>query len=172
MTKNFKDLYKEGLEVENQANANVAKKKVELAKTPVAPKAPDIQNFSEIHERAKIKKDFLEANRQQIVEEIKQTLTEELRGQVEAELKAELLEEISKDVEARVLKEAFESLERANGTVVEAIANLSKKIENLTENLEINIPTPVVNVTMPKTKKKVVYDKNGRIESVEDVEED
>jgi membrane-associated HD superfamily phosphohydrolase len=184
MGKNFKDIYEEGL-------GNETKKSLQQTSetTPIEPvkilldegiteeddlskRSDDKLTFAHKYELDEHRRQISEELREAITEEVKEELKEQLREDVKKELYEELYTQIYDSVQKDVLEHVLSKASDVNTEVMGVIGDLSDKISKLTENLNIEIPTPVVNVTIPKTRKKVVRDENGFIESIEDVEDD
>lgn len=174
--KNFKDMYKdvenaEKSKLDEKLKGNVLSDEKGSIVSPMPSVGPVHNNFSRTYEKEAYKEELKEKFTDELTEEIKKELRTELHETVKAELTEELMQSLRKDLEDRVLSEAVKLLSESNAPVINAIRSLEEKISKLSENLNIKIPTPVVNVAMPKTKKIVTYDEQGRISGVEDVED-
>lgn len=174
MAKNFKDLYLTELHNEEISHNKERVSSVSDIESP--PSKIEVVDqakakFSHMHTLSEIKQMLFDENKEELLEEIRKELTHTLRESVEADLKKDLYEEISKSIHDSILTETINKLDETNRSIAKSINQLASKIQQLNDNLNIQIPTPIVNVVTPKSKKKVVYDKNGRIESVEDIED-
>jgi membrane-associated HD superfamily phosphohydrolase len=178
MAKNFREIYEAGLTLADDNNDDVVFESTDDNNDESTLELADDNSDSKItpftiqyeldEERRKIREEMSEV----LTEEVKEELKEQLREQVKKELSEELFNQVYDSVQKDVLEHVLSKTADVNNEVLEAINKLSDKVGKLTENLNIEIPTPVVNVTIPKTRKKVIRDENGFIESIEDVEGD
>ena len=165
---NFTNIYKDGLKEEtkkkpvgklSEGKTKMQEKKessLTPIKAPPAPK-PESVSFEQIHI-------IREQIRREMTEEVVNKLKESVKNDVEKELTKSLTESIKKEIETQSAN--------ANLKLAEAIEALTNKIAELNESLNIEIPAPVVNAIIPRTVKKINRDKNGLIESIEEVEQD
>lgn len=121
--------------------------------------------------RAEIKQEIEKGFRKELEEGLRDSIRTELKGQFEGELER-LVKEERQHIEDDVRKQINESISTSNGLLVEALNVLNDKIDKLSENLSIEIPAPVVNVVQPRTKKKIIRDSKGNIESIIDEADD
>lgn len=56
--------------------------------------------------------------------------------------------------------------------LLNAVEKLTEKVEKLQETFKIEIPTPIVNVTMPKGNKEIIRDERGLIKKIIETDND
>ena len=112
---------------------------------------------------------------------IKEEIQEEWKQELEAGLRQEIEEsvrnEVATKVESKLRKELTEAMDSrivdATSKLVTVIEQLSAKVESLNEGLNIEVPTPVVHVNMPRVTRKVNRNEKGLVESItEDYDEE
>lgn len=110
--------------------------------------------------------------REEIEKELIPSITSEIRSKLEEEYNRNI-ENLRASLEESVVKKYTDSLIEHNTAVVKALEALTSKINSLQENLKIEIPTPVVHVSMPERTiiKKVHRDKEGNITHISEESE-
>lgn len=166
----FTKIYQKGLSEEKKA------KKEEIPPVQEKGLVPDepIITENEVQIDGKIHSDLEEISFEQmhiIREEIRKEMTDEVIGKLRETVRKDVEKELTQTITESVRKELETQTAKTNLKLAEAISLLITKVDNLNESLNIEIPAPVVNVTMPKTTKKINRDSSGLIESIEDVEE-
>lgn len=119
------------------------------------------KNFEE-----QLKKSELSENHssyQQVIDELVEARLDDIKEEVMSRMLAELSSSTNSLTES--VKHLNENSESTNKNVIKAIAYLSEKVENLSEQMSVEIPTPVVRVTMPEKKlvREVHRDDRGLI---------
>jgi hypothetical protein len=187
--KKFKDIYNEELGKTEEFSTEVTIEEASSESTTVASdkirplpskdtlsrkhtgtvdKESFVKQYAIDEQKAKIREEMTTF----LTEEVKEELKEQLRESVKKELHDELFMEVYDTVQKEILDSVLSQTKTVNEGILGAINDLGSKINKLTENLNIEIPTPVVHVTTPRTKKKVIRDENGFVESIVEIEED
>jgi len=154
MSKSLKDTYQEIKQKADKTKTSASKESCDkdIEKTLPADEQPN--SIDKITEEMRTELSL------QIEEQVKARVEKELRSKIEKELS----EKIKSDTD--VLSEAVIENNRTNAQLIEAITQLNNKLDTLVESLKIEIPTPVVNINVPKVKKKIVRNEKGLIESI------
>jgi hypothetical protein len=165
MAKSFKDHY-----IENSD-------KVQVSNTPTL-------NIEEIESIKPINKPIMENNtfhKEVLKTEIRSEIETKLTEEVENKIRTELTEKFEHEMAAfkQQLSESFmtgmvNTMNSNNDILIKVISALTKKVESLQESLSIEIPAPVVNVTMParKVTRKVHRDSKDRITEITEHDEE
>ena len=107
---------------------------------------------------------------EEVTNKIKSEITEDFRRELEDGLRKEIEESVRSNVTAIVEKQLAQKLDeriiQSNKSIVEAITKLSSKLDNLNEGLNIEVPTPIVHVNMPRVTRKVNRNDSGLVESI------
>ena len=154
----FTKIYKD--ELENKTVEKVQEPEIQEPDNLVFAKPGTIveePSFTTIHEI-----------RESLTKEMTDEIVNSLREQVEDQIRKELTESLTKSIKKEIKTQSA----NANLKLAKAIENLTNKIDNLNENLKIEIPAPVINAVIPRRTQKVIRDKNGLIESIQDVDDD
>ena len=147
----------------------------EQARVAAEKKAQKIQEEKEAQQKFSDQLKVDEAKRQ-IKEEIQLEWTQKLEEGLRAEIEESVRAEVAQNVEKQLRKELTEQMDTrivdATAKLVAVIEQLSAKVEKLNEGLNIEVPTPVVQMVMPKIKRKVIRNEQGLVESIEESYED
>lgn len=104
--------------------------------------------------------------KQEITEDFKQELEAGLRQQIEEQIRIDLTNELTSSITKTITENLNESIVETNKLLMGAVQMLSEKVEKLSESMNIEIPTPIVHVNMPKVTRKVNRNEQGLVESI------
>lgn len=173
MTKSFKDHY-----IEKSDKYNVDDYGTE------APEAPEIEEvthikplntkqkrISAVEENLKETSFSKEVLKTEIRSEVESKITEQVEARVRQQISEEYEQkftEFKQQLSESLICEVVNNMNANNDLLLKVIETLAKKVEGLQESLNIEIPAPVVNVTMPDRKvERIVHrDSKGHITKI------
>lgn len=158
---------------ENQNKKALAEEQARIAK---AEKARKLQEQKDAEQKFSDQLKVDQATRL-IKEEIQEEWKQELEAGLRQEIEESVRNEVATKVESQLRKELTEQMDSrivdATSQLVAVIEALSVKVEKLNEGLNIEVPTPVVHVNMPRVTRKVNRNEKGLVESItEDYDEE
>lgn len=105
-----------------------------------------------------------------ITYKIKEQIAEDFRRELEDGLAIQIADSVREEITESVRQELKEQLDErvidSNRQLVKVITLLSDKMEKINESLNIEVPTPIVHVNMPKITRKVNRNEDGTVNSI------
>ena len=158
----FVDIYEKGLKTEEEEAVNVIPPKPVMPPNEIVREHSIETTFSDDYNAELVK--------MKIVEEVRAELRETLTEQIRKDLREEIHNELSRKLTKQIKEDLNIGIVESNKLLIETISALSDKVDALSESLSVEVPAPIVNVTIPSGNKTVLRDSNGRITGIADEE--
>jgi len=100
--------------------------------------------------------------KEQMAEDFRQELEEGLAVQIAESVRQEITESVRKELTVELDERVIES----NESLIKVINTLAEKMERINESLNVEVPTPIVHVNMPKITRKVNRNEDGTVDSI------
>jgi len=102
--------------------------------------------------------------KEQMADDFRKELEDGLSVQIAESVRAEVTETVTRQLKAQLDERVIDSNER----IIDVINKLASKLDKLSESLNIEVPTPIVHINMPKITRKVNRNESGLVESITD----